>query len=364
MSKTVVIIGAGYGGAALAKELEDHADVVLIDPRDAFVNVAGSLRAVTQPDWAGNMFFPLDELLARGTHIRDRAVSVDTNGVTFASGQRVDGDYIVLATGSTYPYPANPSSDSTADSLEDFLRTHQALAGAQRVLILGAGPVGLELAGETKEVWPDKDITIIDPADELLPGFLPEVRAELSRQLDELGIKVLLGTRLSTPPATEPGDLATTTVSITSTDDLTVDIWFRAHGVSINSDYLADGKLTTRTDHGEVSVNSQLNVHGYRHIYAIGDITNLAETKMAGYAGQHAAVVAENIRAQIDGNMPEATYQPLGYPMILLPLGTQRGVGQLPSPNGPTAAPTDIVSQYKGTDIFTGRFSEQFGIKK
>lgn len=99
------------------------------------------------------------------------------------------------------------------------------------------------------------------------------------------------------------------------------------------------GKLTTRTDHGEVSVNSQLNVHGYRHIYAIGDITNLAETKMAGYAGQHAAVVAENIRAQIDGNMPEATYQPLGYPMILLPLGTQRGVGQLPSPNGPTAAP-------------------------
>lgn len=58
MGRTVVVIGRGYGGAAVAKALESEADVVLIDPRDPFVNTAGSSRALTQPDWAGNMFFP------------------------------------------------------------------------------------------------------------------------------------------------------------------------------------------------------------------------------------------------------------------------------------------------------------------
>ncbi len=362
MSRTVAVIGAGYGGAALAKELEGDADVVLIDPRDAFVNVAGSLRAVAQPDWAENMFFPLDRLLTRGTLVRDRAVSVDPGGVTLASGRRVGADYIVLATGSTYPYPANPVADATADALEDFRVTHKALAGADRVLILGAGPVGLELAGETKEVWPHKDVTVVDPTRELLPGFLPEVRAELRRQLEELGIRILLGTGLTAPPPTAPGEAGTVTVTTADGEEITADIWFRAHGTSVNSDYLADGRLTPRTDRGEVPVTDRLNIEGYDHVYAVGDITALGEAKMAGYAGQHAAVVAENIRAQISGGAPEATYQPLGQPMILLPLGTEGGVGQLPSPDGPTAAPVEVVSQYKGADLFTGRFSEQFGI--
>lgn len=59
MSGTVVVIGGGYGGAAVAKalEAEAEADVVLIDPRDAFVNAAGSLRALVQPAWAPRMFF-------------------------------------------------------------------------------------------------------------------------------------------------------------------------------------------------------------------------------------------------------------------------------------------------------------------
>lgn len=50
MRRTVVVVGGGYGGAAVAKALEPAADVVLIDPRDAFVNAAGSLRALIQPD--------------------------------------------------------------------------------------------------------------------------------------------------------------------------------------------------------------------------------------------------------------------------------------------------------------------------
>jgi NADH dehydrogenase FAD-containing subunit len=139
------------------------------------------------------------------------------------------------------------------------------------------------------------------------------------------------------------------------------DIWFRAHGVHLNTGYLTDGKLIDLNDRGEVSVNENLTVGPHRNIYAIGDITDIAEAKMAGYAGQHATVVTQNIRAQINGEEPSNAYHPLGYPMILLPLGTRYGVGQLPSKNGPALVPPEVVSEYKGKDIFTSRFKQQFG---
>ncbi|MGV9302083.1 NAD(P)/FAD-dependent oxidoreductase [Nonomuraea sp. NPDC003727] len=361
MSRTVVIIGGGYGGSAVAKALDAEADVVLIDPRDAFINSAGSLRALTQPDWAHNMFFPYDQWLRRGTVVRDRAVSADPGGVTLASGRRIEADYLVLATGSSYTYPAKPNADSTGEVLDDLLRTHKELAGSERVLILGAGPVGLELAGEIKEVWPHKHVTILDPAEQLLPAFPAEMRAELRRQLDELAVHLRLGTGLTAPPATEPGQAATFTVATTGGEEITADIWFRAHGARVNSDYLADGELTTRSPQGQVPVTETLNVRGYDRVYAIGDITDVAEAKMAGYAMQHAEVVAQNIIAQLRGEQPAATYRPLPHPMILLPLGPRQGVGQLPSPDGPVVVPAETVSAYKGADLFTGRFTEQFG---
>ena len=73
----------------------------------------------------------------------------------------------------------------------------------------GAGAVGIELAGEIKAVWPSKQVTLVDVADDVLGGpFRPELRAELRRQLAELGVQVLLGSPLRAEPPTEPGELA------------------------------------------------------------------------------------------------------------------------------------------------------------
>lgn len=360
MGRTVVVVGGGYGGSAVAKALDAEADVVLVDPRDAFVHSAGSLRALARPDWADNIFFPYDTLLARGTVIRDRVVSVDPGGVALASGRRVEANYLVLATGSSYAYPGKPGAESTSEALDDLCRTHKELVGAERVLIAGAGPVGLELAGEIKAEWPHKRITVIDPNEQLLAAFLPEVREDLHRQLDELDIRLRLGTRLTAAPTTEPGRVETFTVTTTDGDQLTADIWFRAHGMRINSDYLADGGLTTRTPRGQVRVDEKLAVHGYHHVYAIGDITDVTEAKMALHAMQHAEVVAQNITAQLRGGQPAATYRPARDPVILLPLGPRRGVGQLPTPDGPVAAPATTVSEYKGTDLGVGNFAALF----
>ncbi|WP_433062710.1 NAD(P)/FAD-dependent oxidoreductase [Dactylosporangium sp. CS-033363] len=351
----VLVVGGGYGGSLVAKSLDTLADVTLIDPREGFVNAAASLRALTRPDFAPNAFFPFASLLARGRVVRDRALSVDPGGVTLTSGARMDADFVVLATGSNYPFPAKPVSTGIAEQLDDLRATHKELAGAGRVLIVGAGPVGLELAGEIKEVWPDKSVLVVDRGPQLLPGFLPEVRAALHRQLDALGIELRLGTVLPALPAIEPGRCGPVGV-------LAADIWFRAFGVQVNTDYLRDGRLTPLSPQATVPVTERLNVRGYEHVYALGDIVDLPDPKMASYAQTHAEVIVRNLAAQLAGEQPEAVYVPPVERRILLPLGTRAGVGQLPTPAGVAAADFATVYERKGRDLFTARFAERFTV--
>ena len=362
MERTVVIIGGGYGGTLVAKELDAEAEVVLVDPREGFVNAAASLRALTRPDWAHHAFFPYDTLLERGRIIRDRAVSVDPHGVTLASGERVRADYLVLATGSDYPYPAKPHTRATgiAQQLDDLRETHKELSGAARVLILGAGPVGLELAGEITDVWPDKNVIIVERAGRLLADFLPEVRDDLHRQLTERGIDLRLGTTLTVPPLVPEGRNARFAVTAGSGEQIVADIWFRAYGLRFNTGFLADGRLTHLTGRGLIPVTGHLNVSGHDHVYAIGDVADLPDPKMASYAMEHALIVAANIRAQLAGVSPGAVHTPTSERRILLPLGTHAGVGQLPTPDGPAAATAETVHRRKGADLFTARFAARF----
>ena len=126
MSTTIAVIGGGYGGVTVAKALDEVADVVLVEPRDAFVHNVAILRVLVDPTWSGRLFFPYDRLLERGRVVRDHAVGVDAGGVLLASGDRVDADYVVLATGSSYPFPAK------VDVLETETATAQ-LRAAQKV---------------------------------------------------------------------------------------------------------------------------------------------------------------------------------------------------------------------------------------
>ena len=159
---TVVIVGGGYGGIRAAKALDDVADVTLIDPTDAFVHNIASWRALVDPEWLERIFFPYEHLLAHGRFLRDRAVAVDGRRVTLASGDVLVPDYLVLATGSAYPFPAKTEEPDIASARARHRAAHEALLAADRALIVGAGPSGLELAGEIKSFYPEKQVTIAE----------------------------------------------------------------------------------------------------------------------------------------------------------------------------------------------------------
>jgi NADH dehydrogenase FAD-containing subunit len=326
MSTTVAVVGGGYGGVTAAKALDEFADVVLVEPRDAFVHNVAVLRHLVDPGWSGRLFFPYDRLLARGKVIRDRAVAVDATGVTLGSGDRVEADYIVLATGSAYPFPAKVEELDSAAATATLRTAHEALAGSDSVLLLGAGPVGLELAGEIKAAWPETAVTIVDPAPDILGATaLPEqLRAEVRRQLAELGVELVLGDALPADPPGRPGDAGTFTVTTRAGRDITADIWFRCFGVVPTSDYL-DGSLAAARDaRGHLVVDSDLRIPGHPTVFAIGDVTAIPEAKMAKSAEQQAAVAVANIRTLIEGGGELATYSP-SAPGIALPLGPNGG---------------------------------------
>ena len=356
---SVVVIGGGYGGVNVAKALDEVAEVTLVEPKDAFFHNVAALRGLVDPSFLPTIFIPYAGLLANGRIIHDRAREVDGSKVVLGSGEVLTPDFVILASGSAYPFPAKAKADRTDDSQEHVRSTYKALAEAPRVLLLGGGPVGVELAGEIRAAWPDKAVTIVDLADDILGNrFSNELRAELRRQLEEIDVQLVLGSALREgEPPTAPGELATFTVTTRAGQAITADIWFRCFGVTPVSDYLSGSLASARTPEGFIEVDPQLRVLGHRNIFALGDVST-ADAKMAGFAGRQAAVVASNMTAAISGSGELQTYESLG-PVIVVTIGPDGGAGQLPGQEG--VAGPEVVAQAKGRTMMVDRYAEILG---
>src|ERR1700720_3431762 len=124
---TVVVVGGGYGGYQVAKALDETSDVILVEPKDAFMHNIAALRALVDPSWLPRIFLPYDGLLNNGRVVRDRAVLVEPHRVVTASGHEIAADYVVLASGSRYPFPAKTDLVDTERAHDQVRKTHQAL---------------------------------------------------------------------------------------------------------------------------------------------------------------------------------------------------------------------------------------------
>lgn len=354
-SPTIAVIGGGYAGARVAKELDDDADVVLIEPKDAFHHNVAALRGLVDPAALQRTFLPYDKLLTHGSVRQDRAVEVDGERILLASGSRLTPDYIVLATGSTYPFPAKADHADHTDALTEYRALYGNLGQAGTVLLLGAGPVGLELAGELVAAWPQMRVVLVDPSREILPGpYDPGLRDELNRQLDELGVRRVLGSPLRELPDTEPGVVKPITVTTVDGVNIEADLWLRCYGTSPISGYLTGDLAAARTADGYVEVDSQLRVGGHDRVYALGDVVAI-DANMAGIARRQADVVVANIRAAIAGTPDRTSYEvnPAG---IILPLGPSGGAGFY----GGNHLPAETVAQFKGRDMLITTYEEFF----
>ena len=349
----VIIIGGGYGGTAVAKALDQKFDVTLIEKRERFFHDSGALRAAVDGSWSRKILIPYDHLLERGQIVRSTVVGATATEVLLENGQRLKFDYLVLATGSSNPFPARMASDKVAEAELAIRHVNERIAQAKSILLIGAGPVGIELAGEIASAYPGKPVTLIDPMDRLMPAFNPELGKRLYKGLKQLGVRVLLGEKLvKMPTATNLSSVEQPPLQTYLTEkgtQIEADIQIICFGQQPNTQYLQLGSIVD--ERKQVKVNSHLQVQGYENIFAVGDIVNTGEAKLIRTAEAHARIVALNIERLVANSQTLLSYHPESIAAVAVPLGTTGGAVQVQLGKKGIVLGGWAASQFKGKTL-------------
>jgi NADH:ubiquinone reductase (H+-translocating) len=329
----VVIIGAGFGGIACARALRHApASITLLDRQNYHLFQPLLYQVATAGLSPADIAMPIRAIFRDQFNVKvmlAAVTGVDTERrEVLADGLNLPYDYLVIATGATHSYfgqdawaPFAPGLKRVDDAtlvrrriLEAFERAEVAASEAERrrllcFVIVGGGPTGVELAGaiaELARVGMEKDFRNFDPAaaeiilvqagPRLLPAF-PETLSEVARRsLTDIGVNVLLDSKVRMIDAD----------GVTTSDrriySRTV-LW--AAGVTASP---AAKWLNAEADKvGRIKVQPDLSVPHLPDVYVIGD-TALANCwkgqpvpGLAQAAKQGGAFVAKVIRAKLRG---------------------------------------------------------------
>jgi apoptosis-inducing factor 2 len=354
MKPKLFIVGGGYGGTDLVKTLGSAFEVTVIERKEAFFHHVGALRSSVNATWSDKLFVPYRAILKDTNVIQGEVVSVTASEVVLSDGQTFAFDYLVLATGSSYPFPGHASATSVAEAKRDYQNLYEKVKQAKSILIVGGGPVGLELAGEISSVYPQKRLTLVHGNSELIGApFNPEFGRRLQGHLERRSVKIILNELID---ASDDGAKRFTTNKGTSVE---ADLVLRAFGAKPNTNYLRQTLPDVLDKAGYVKVNTQLQLEGHANIFAIGDITDIKEPKLALVSAKHAKVVAHNLKALLSLGALK-NYKPAKVPIALVPLGPKGGAGHLPFGKGLVV---NFLADIKGKTLMTEQFRKMIESK-
>jgi NADH dehydrogenase FAD-containing subunit len=356
----IVIVGGGPAGIAVAQTLAgeltsaDGVEIVVLEKSKYYFHAVGAPRAFVEPAFTNKLFVPYDKVFpasakgfAKVTPALVTRIVPGANEVEYAAvgedGDTLAGpvkslayDYLVLATGSTYAAPVKPAKNNFKRSATEakFTQVREQIKKSSSILIVGGGPVGIEIAGEIKAKYPKKTVTILDANTKLVSGadVRDKFRAKLDRYLKRLDIKVVTGERLESPLAGHTFE--TRTLRTDKGTELTSDLQLLCAGFSPAADLVQKLDASLLTSKGAIKVNDkfQLDSPAYDNIYALGDASNSPVPKMAYWAGQqgkHLGAELARVARKTQGNVSTPFPKPT-VGMLVVPLGPNGGVSQLP----------------------------------
>ncbi|KAF6757673.1 hypothetical protein DFP72DRAFT_890326 [Ephemerocybe angulata] len=233
------------------------------------------------------------DLLGPGQGVGAANVCAAGGDVILDTGERVPYDVIILATGSIWEgvvaFPNKPGE--YVEHVESWRRKIRA---AQKIVIVGGGPVGIETAGEIKDTYPSKEVTIVQGDRLLLNDVYPDKASKIILDDAVKGHPHCM----SRPIKTREGR------------ELTCDLLITARGGGANTNYLKFLKPTPLTDRGYVKVLSTLEVLYHPGMFALGDIVDLPEVKqLAKISLGHADVVVKNVLQYLNGEKMTHSYR-------------------------------------------------------
>ena len=215
MSAGIVIIGSGFAARQLVKNIRKYEGEIPIrmiaaDSMDEY-NKPDLSHVISLGQRAGEMSRQRAGEFAEQYNLRLHPHSwvsqIDTSTRTVTCGEQAwPYDRLVLATGASALLPPVPGRELllTLNSQQEYQANESVLRDARRVMILGGGLIGSELAMDFCRAG--KQVTVVDNAASLLASLIPaEVAGRLQQRLNQMGVELLLNQRLASLSRTEEG---------------------------------------------------------------------------------------------------------------------------------------------------------------
>jgi NADH dehydrogenase len=338
----VAIIGGGFGGLFAARRLaRANVDVTLIDRTNHHLFQPLLYQVATGLLSEGDIAPPLREVLRmqrNASVVLGEVVGIDLGGrhltvQTLDQRSEIAYDSLIVATGASQSYFGHPEFAHHAPgmkTIDDALELRGRIFGAFEMaerepdpsarrrwltfVVVGGGPTGVELAGQLIELSrhslrgnfrridpAEARIVLLGAAPTILGGFPESLRERGTRDLEELGVEMHLGTEVT--------GLDERGVETNSADprlrhiEAATKIW--AAGVQASPLGLmvstAAGAEVDRA--GRVKVEPDCTLRGHPEVFVIGDLMSLAGlpgvSQVAIQSGRH---VADTIRRRITGD--------------------------------------------------------------
>ena len=367
----VLIVGGGYAGIAAARLLDPHFFVVLIDRKDHFAHYIGLPRGLVEPEQAARMHISYQRLLLNGVFVQAHVTAISPTAVHLAGiTTPLTFDYLIIATGSSYHLPSRIGLTARQPTLSLYTTAQAAIKASSKVLIIGAGPVGVEIAGEVATDYPDKEVTLVSAHDYLgMPGLPAKFYAAVDERLRALRVTVVKGSKIVVPDAVS-AQLADTdllylagrrTWTLSNGTEVESDLTFFAVGSVLNTSALSPF-ASTLTPKGELPTNASLQVNGYTNIFALGDVNGLDARKLGYIATEQGNWLGKHlptIHAQ-GGSAKGLKPWKAPPPALFLSLGRRSGAGTFDG----NQLPVWVVKMVKSGDLFTAQKRKDLRVEK
>ncbi len=355
----VVIVGGGFGGLQAALGLRSaDVEITLIDRRNFHLFQPLTYQVATGALSPGEVAYPLRAIFKRNRNVRvllaeverfdlDRREVILSPVGDLPVPEPAPYDTLIVAGGSHYSYFGHDEWSAHAaevKSLESALMVRSRILAAFEAaelerdperreewltfVVVGAGPTGVEMAGQIAELARDTlrsdfrtadpgsgRIVLVEALDRVLSGFPPSLSAKAERSLRRLGATPVLGRSVI--------DIDATGVTVEDRDGATERIptrtvvWAAGVTASALATMLAEATGAEQDRAGRVTVEPDLSLPGHPEVLALGDMvrvrgrdgTAITFPGVAPVAMQQGRYAAKAIRDRLEGR----TEKPFRY---------------------------------------------------
>ncbi|KAG0192855.1 hypothetical protein DFQ28_007465 [Apophysomyces sp. BC1034] len=286
--------------------------IVIIEERTHFNHVFAFPRAAIKSGFERDLFVPYDNLFdgdeTKGVVVHARAVGLHKNHVDLdrevpGFGKTVTFDYLVYATGTSTPAPGHLGAKTKLEGIEMLKTFQNTIKQAERPIIIGGGAVGIELAAEIKEHYPEKCVTLMHSRTRYMPRYKTTVDKMVYGILRKNGVRQVLGDRACLPKDGYPLEIGPVEVPTRGGQVIKGDLAILCIGMTPNTELLAALAPDAIAENKFAKVKPTLQIYDDRfpHIFAAGDVVDHTDVKTGHFAWSQGRAALTSIVKLIEG---------------------------------------------------------------